>query len=189
MYFCSPSSPASSSSQIISKPKSSLTSSQPIQIPVIPPFKKRYNQISNYPFPPASSNSNSSNTQSTSVSPPKHSDLSIIQQKPRKSKDFVQETQGSLDNPSFAGHSTSSHPDHQITIGSHGAEWTKRLKVAEQSPIHRSTDCIVSKDLGTSSDSELLKPAPSWTNIAAKSIEQHASASKKFKTKSWKRIK
>lgn len=48
----------------------------------------------------------------------------------------------------------------------------KRLKVADQSPIHRSTDCIVSKELGTSSDSELLKPAPSWTNIAMKSTEQ-----------------
>lgn len=44
----------------------------------------------------------------------------------------------------------------------------RRLKVAEQSPIHRSTDCIVSKDLGTSSDSELLKPAPSMLNMAMK---------------------
>jgi anoctamin-8 len=61
-----------------------------------------------------------------------------------------------------------SHPEHQLTIGAHGAEWTRRLKVAEQSPIHRSTDCIVSKDLGTSSDSELMKPAPSWSNVTLK---------------------
>lgn len=58
-----------------------------------------------------------------------------------------------------------------MTIGpSGGAEWARRLKVAESSPIHRSHDCIVAKqDLATSSDSELLKPAPSWTNVALKS--------------------
>lgn len=58
-----------------------------------------------------------------------------------------------------------------MTIGpSGGAEWARRLKVAESSPIHRSHDCIVAKqELATSSDSELLKPAPSWTNVALKS--------------------
>lgn len=74
-----------------------------------------------------------------------------------------------------------SHPEHQLTIGpSGGAEWTRRLKVAEQSPIHRSTDCIVSKELGTSSDSELLKPAPSWTNVALKTTEQAATSELEF---------
>lgn len=93
-----------------------------------------------------------------SVSPPKISEIPPFKQ--RKSKDFVQMEQSSQDG---------SHPEHQLTIGpTGGAEWTRRLKVAESSPIHRSTDCIVSKDLGTSSDSELLKPAPSWTNVALK---------------------
>jgi len=162
------------------------TSSQPIQIPEIPPFRKRNNQHSNYPPSPYASASSQSpqNTpnMSTSASPPKISDIPPY--KPRKSKDFT----GSEINPHQSSSSSSSHhresydsaassakvleiPEHQITIGpTGGAEWARRLKVAEQSsPIHRSTDCIVSKqELGTSSDSELLKPAPSWSNVALK---------------------
>lgn len=45
-----------------------------------------------------------------------------------------------------------------------GAEWAKRLKGVEAS-YHRSTDCIT-KELVVSSDSELLKGAPSWTDVA-----------------------
>ena len=69
--------------------------------------------------------------------------------------------------------------EHHLTIGpSGGAEWARRLKVAEPSPIHRSTDCIITKqELATSSDSELLKPAPSWTNVALKSVDHTATAS------------
>ena len=130
------------------------TTSQPIQIPEIPPFRKHQNQHSNYPPPPSTSQS----TVSMSVSPPKISEIPPFKQ--RKSKDFVQTEHSSQDG---------SHPEHQLTIGpSGGAEWTRRLKVADSSPIHRSTDCIVSKELGTSSDSELMKPAPSWINITSK---------------------
>lgn len=67
--------------------------------------------------------------------------------------------------------------EHHLTIGpSGGAEWARRLKVAESSPIHRSHDCIAAKqELATSSDSELLKPAPSWTNVALKSAAASSS--------------
>lgn len=106
-----------------------------------------------------------------SVSPPKISEIPPYNKQQRKSKDFVQTEQWSQEG---------SHPEHQLTIGAHGAEWTRRLKVAEQSPIHRSTDCIVSKDLGTSSDSELLKPAPSWTNVALKTSEQAGTSERKI---------
>lgn len=134
------------------------TASQPVQIPEIPPFRKHGGQHSNYP----PHQPNIQTPPSTSVSPPKLSEIPPFKQ--RKSKDFVQSEQSSQDG---------GHPEHQLTIGpTGGAEWMKRLKVAEHSPIHRSTDCIVSKDSGTSSDSELLKPAPSWTNIAMKSTEQ-----------------
>lgn len=139
------------------------TISQPVQIPEIPPFRKHENQHSNYP-PHGSIGQIPS---STSVSPPKISEIPPFKQ--RKSKDYAQVEHFSQDG---------SHPEHQLTIGpSGGAEWTRRLKVAEQSPIHRSTDCIVSKELGTSSDSELLKPAPSWTNVALKTTEQAAGTS------------
>lgn len=155
-------SPPSTASSLNSGGVLTKATSPPIQIPEIPPFRKSEYQHSNYPpFKPSSPN-----TQSTSVSPPRIPE--IPQYKKRSSKDLVHSEHSSHDG---------SHPEHQVTIGpSGGAEWMRRLKVAEQSPIHRSTDCIVSKDLGTSSDSELLKPAPSWTNVALKS-EQQASTS------------
>lgn len=167
------------------------TSSQPIQIPEIPPFRKRDNQHSNYP-PPASQGPPTSQSPqtSTSASPPQISDIPPY--KPRKSKDLTptdiqsqhpssshhRESQDSTMSTSIPAHQV---PEHQITIGpTGGAEWARRLKVAEQSPIHRSTDCIVSKqELGTSSDSELLlKPAPSWSNVALKTDQ--AGGSKKM---------
>ena len=143
-----------------------ISASQPIQIPAIPPFKKRDNQHSNYPpHLIASLSPQTTTTTSVSITPP--SNISEIPPfKSRKSSDYTdiqhhrQEHRESQD---------SAVQEHQLTIGpTGGAEWMRRLKVAEQSPIHRSTDCIVSKDLGTSSDSELLKPAPSMLNMAMK---------------------
>lgn len=158
--FCSSPSATSSSTPSVAPTRAT---SQPVQIPEIPPFRKHENQHSNYPPPPSTSQS----IASMSVTPPKLSEIPPFKQ--RKSKDFVQTEQHSQD---------SSHPEHQLTIGpSGGAEWTRRLKVAEASPIHRSTDCIVSKELGTSSDSELLKPAPSWINIATKTEQAGTSKS------------
>lgn len=137
-------------------------SSQPIQIPEIPPFKKRNNQHSNYPPLPCSQSPQTTASTSISVTPPNISEIPPY--KPRKSSDYtdVQRKQGSQD-------SNSAVPENQLTIGASGAEWMRRLKVTEQSPIHRSIDCIASKELATSSDSELLKPAPSLTNVALKS--------------------
>ncbi|CAH1966796.1 unnamed protein product [Acanthoscelides obtectus] len=49
---------------------------------------------------------------------------------------------------------------HHLTIGpGGGVDWVKRLK--DESEIHKSTDCIVSKD-ASSSDSDLLKSIPMW---------------------------
>lgn len=149
-----------------------IASSQPIQIPEIPPFRRSNHQHSNYPPLPSQSPQTTAST-SISVTPPNLSEIPPF--KPRKSSDYSdvhrQEHRESQD---------SAIPEHQLTIGpTGGAEWMRRLKVAEQSPIHRSTDCIISKDkeLATSSDSELLKPAPSLTNVALK-LDMSAESSK-----------
>jgi anoctamin-8 len=157
------------------------TASLPIAIPEIPPFRKRDNQHSNYPPLPGSSPQ--AFTVTASVSPPKII-TEIPPYKPRKSKDLTPTSESHHQAAASSSHRESQdstiggHHEHQITIGpTGGAEWMRRLKVAESSPIHRSTDCIVSsKELGTSSDSELLKPAPSWSNVALKT-EQAASTS------------
>ncbi|KAB0803967.1 hypothetical protein PPYR_00937 [Photinus pyralis] len=85
---------------------------------------------------------------------PHHNPLSItpdsIQEippfKPRKSREWVP---------------VEGEPSHHLTIGpSGGAEWTRKLK-EESGDIHRSTDCITSKD-ASSSDSDLLRSSPIW---------------------------
>nr|CAI5824442.1 unnamed protein product [Callosobruchus analis] len=49
---------------------------------------------------------------------------------------------------------------HHLTIGpGGGVDWVRRLR--DESEIHKSTDCIVSKD-ASSSDSDLLKSIPMW---------------------------
>jgi anoctamin-8 len=172
--FSSPSA-TSSSNQSMGLPAKANT--PPIQIPIIPPFRRHENQHSNYPTPPTTNQfSSSQSTVSMSVSPPRISEIPPFNKQQRKSREYVFSDQLSHDG---------SHPEHQLTIGAHGAEWTRRLKVAEQSPIHRSTDCIVSKDLGTSSDSELLKPAPSWTNVALKTEQAGTSKKNVFRLKSF----
>ncbi|XP_022912435.2 anoctamin-10 isoform X1 [Onthophagus taurus] len=61
--------------------------------------------------------------------------------KPRKSKEWTEEG------------------GYHLTIGpTGGAEWSRRLK---EEDIHRSSDCIASKD-SSSSDSDLLKNSPIW---------------------------
>ncbi|XP_076622385.1 anoctamin 8 white walker isoform X3 [Colletes latitarsis] len=78
------------------------------------------------------------------------------------------------------------HYSHHLTIGPHGGvDWVRRLGLEsggrkssdseisgagsvvgsgdEAIHLHRSTDCIVSKDLASSSDSDLLRSAPPWT--------------------------
>ncbi|CAK9829085.1 Ano8 [Anthophora retusa] len=76
------------------------------------------------------------------------------------------------------------HYSHHLTIGPHGGvDWVRRLGLeaggrkssdseisgagvsgsGDELTLHRSTDCIVSKDLASSSDSDLLRSAPPWT--------------------------
>ncbi|XP_031826677.1 anoctamin 8 white walker isoform X2 [Nomia melanderi] len=75
---------------------------------------------------------------------------------------------------------------HHLTIGPHGGvDWVRRLglepggrkssdseisgagsvngRTDKLQHLHRSTDCIVSKELASSSDSDLLRSAPPWT--------------------------
>ncbi|XP_055550032.1 anoctamin-8 isoform X2 [Wyeomyia smithii] len=129
-------------------------SSPPIQIPEIPPFRKQAHSTIHSPVTQSPQNISSANP-----SPPRIAEIPPF--RPRnKSKDWMPNIE---------------HTEHHLTIGpSGGAEWAKRLKAADPSIIHRSTDCIVAKqqELATGSDSELLKGAPSWNNMAPKVPEQ-----------------
>ncbi|KAG7189856.1 hypothetical protein KM043_017506 [Ampulex compressa] len=80
---------------------------------------------------------------------------------------------------------TTDQYSHHLTIGPHGGvDWVRRLGLeaggrkssdseisgagtgsgsGDELTLHRSTDCIVSKELASSSDSDLLRSAPPWT--------------------------
>ncbi|KAJ6649241.1 Anoctamin-8, partial [Pseudolycoriella hygida] len=111
--------------------------SPPIHIPEIPPFKK--------PQPKPIVN----------PSPPKIPEIPAF--KPRKSKDWDSNQMPPTE-------------EHQLQLPSAAAnpEWARRIKGADSSVIHRSVDCIANKQELTipTPDPELLKGAPSWTNVA-----------------------
>ncbi|XP_017115862.1 uncharacterized protein LOC108138243 isoform X1 [Drosophila elegans] len=57
----------------------------------------------------------------------------------------------------------------KLHIKLHAPEWMSRLKVNDNANLHRSIDCI-SKELGNTADTaDVLKPAPSWCNVAIRS--------------------
>ncbi|XP_044315858.1 uncharacterized protein LOC108048226 isoform X2 [Drosophila rhopaloa] len=57
----------------------------------------------------------------------------------------------------------------KLHIKLHAPEWMSRLKVNDNTNLHRSIDCI-SKELGNTADTaDILKPAPSWCNVAMRS--------------------
>ncbi|XP_058062809.1 anoctamin-8 [Anopheles bellator] len=137
--------------------------SKPIQIPEIPPFRKQAHSTMHSPVGSQSPQATQMMTPSANPSPPRIAEIPPFRPRQR-SKEWMPNIEvGRL-----------KHTEHHLTIGpSGGAEWAKRLKAADPSIIHRSTDCIVAKqqELATGSDSELLKPAPSWTNVAIKANE------------------
>ncbi|EDS32557.1 conserved hypothetical protein [Culex quinquefasciatus] len=133
--------------------------SQPIQIPEIPPFRKQAHSTMHSPVSQSPQNLGLVN-----ASPPRIAEIPPF--RPRiRSKEWMPNIEVSR----------MKHTEHHLTIGpSGGAEWAKRLKAADPSIIHRSTDCIVAKqqELASGSDSELMKAAPSWNNMAPKTVDQ-----------------
>lgn len=131
-----------SSSCVTTSSSPTAKGSPSVAIPEIPSFRKSDNQHSNYS--PFKAVTQSTTSMSISVSPPAVPNITPFRK--RSSKEIVQ-----------------IEHDHKSPSGV--AEWKHRLQVAEQSPIHRSTECIASK---SSADSKLIKPAPSLTNISMK---------------------
>ncbi|XP_055848649.1 anoctamin-8 isoform X2 [Episyrphus balteatus] len=114
-------------------------SSKPIQIPEIPPFRKKSND--------------SAECASSSSPSPRSTPLRYLQMTPPK----IQEI------PPFKIRKTSAESTQNLPITDkaaamhqpHVPEWMSRLKVTEPINIHRSIDCIA------------VKPAPSWSNVAS----------------------
>ncbi|XP_071868794.1 anoctamin 8 white walker isoform X7 [Bombus fervidus] len=111
---------------------------------------------------------------SSTPSPEQHPATVIVGRRSREWLPTESEASGGTD-----------HYSHHLTIGPHGGvDWVRRLGLeaggrkssdseisgagtvsgsGDELTLHRSTDCIVSKDLASSSDSDLLRSAPPWT--------------------------
>ncbi|XP_033175268.1 anoctamin-8 isoform X8 [Bombus impatiens] len=111
---------------------------------------------------------------SSTPSPEQHPATVIVARRSREWLQTESEASGGTD-----------HYSHHLTIGPHGGvDWVRRLGLeaggrkssdseisgagtvsgsGDELTLHRSTDCIVSKDLASSSDSDLLRSAPPWT--------------------------
>ncbi|XP_060832807.1 anoctamin-8-like isoform X7 [Bombus pascuorum] len=111
---------------------------------------------------------------SSTPSPEQHPATVIVGRRSREWLQTESEASGGTD-----------HYSHHLTIGPHGGvDWVRRLGLeaggrkssdseisgagtvsgsGDELTLHRSTDCIVSKDLASSSDSDLLRSAPPWT--------------------------
>ncbi|KAL9924394.1 anoctamin 8 white walker isoform 3-T4 [Glossina fuscipes fuscipes] len=54
----------------------------------------------------------------------------------------------------------------------HAPEWMSRLKVSDNINLHRSIDCIAKELKSTTDTMDILKPAPSWSNVTMKAPQQ-----------------
>ncbi|XP_055372049.1 anoctamin-8 [Condylostylus longicornis] len=140
----------------------SLAKSQPMYIPEIPPFRQKKSQ--------------------QQQDKRRDSENSITGESPRKPQQVPKIGEIASIPPFKARKSSESTPHTNLEIKDknklmplHVPEWISRLKVNESTNIHRSIDCIASKEIASNSDSDVLKPAPSWTNVAGPSTSTTSS--------------
>ncbi|KAI8117035.1 Anoctamin-8 [Lucilia cuprina] len=162
-----------------------LNTRQPMHIPEIPPFRKK------------SSDSADHTGSSTSSSPQRTSAISIVNaaaisntrqpliatplssSPPTLSSNPNQQTSAKIPEiPPYKARKISAESTTHLnlsdkyTLKTHAPEWMSRLKVSDNINLHRSIDCIA-KELKSNTDTmDILKPAPSWSNVAIKTQPQ-----------------
>ncbi|XP_065357895.1 uncharacterized protein wwk isoform X1 [Calliphora vicina] len=168
-----------------------LNTRQPMHIPEIPPFRKK------------SSDSADHTGSSTSSSPQRTSATSIVNaaattsttRQPLIATPLSSSSSPPLINPNqpagakipeippykarkiSAESTTHLNLSDKYTLKTHAPEWMSRLKVSDNINLHRSIDCIA-KELKSNTDTmDILKPAPSWSNVAIKTQQQQVTAS------------
>ncbi|XP_028899707.2 uncharacterized protein LOC105217978 isoform X2 [Zeugodacus cucurbitae] len=136
---------------------------QPIHIPEIPPFRKKSSDSADHTGSSASSSPQRSRHPLISTPPP-----SMLQHQPTKIPEIPPYKQRKIS----AESATHIHMSDKFMLKSHAPEWMSRLKVSDNINLHRSIDCIA-KELQSNTDTaDILKPAPSWSNVAIKSPTQ-----------------
>ncbi|KAH8410308.1 hypothetical protein KR009_011011 [Drosophila setifemur] len=121
---------------------------QAMLIQEIPPFRKKSTDSAD------STNSSPQRTTMRQLSGQRDPQQTIPEIPPFKTRKISAES------------STHLNMSDKLHIKLHAPEWMSRLKVNDNANLHRSIDCI-SKELGNTAD--ILKPAPSWCNVAMKS--------------------
>ncbi|XP_023170241.2 anoctamin-8 isoform X3 [Drosophila hydei] len=154
---------ASASTLALNSAAASYAASMHIQ--EIPPFRKK-------------SSDSADQTGSSTGSSPQRASMRQLQQLTHQQQQLQQQQQQSTriaEIPPYSKQrkiSTESATNlplsDKLHIKLHAPEWMSRLKVNDNANLHRSIDCIA-KELGNNADnSDILKPAPSWSNVALK---------------------
>ncbi|XP_049318320.1 uncharacterized protein LOC105227099 isoform X2 [Bactrocera dorsalis] len=135
---------------------------QPIHIPEIPPFRKKSSDSADQTGSSASSSPQRSRHPLISTPPP------MLQHQPTKIPEIPPYKQRKIS----AESATHINMSDKLMLKAHAPEWMSRLKVSDNINLHRSIDCIA-KELQSNTDTtDILKPAPSWSNVAIKSPTQ-----------------
>ncbi|XP_034099300.1 anoctamin-8 isoform X2 [Drosophila albomicans] len=142
-----------STSTVVDNPGSRM---QSMHIQEIPPFRKK---------------SSDSAGSSTSSSPQRCSKRQLQlqqlqQQHPTKIAEIPPYSKTRKISAESATHLQMSEKLH---IKLHAPEWMSRLKVNDNANLHRSIDCISKELINNTDNTDILKPAPSWSNVALKS--------------------
>ncbi|EDW11774.2 uncharacterized protein Dmoj_GI13291, isoform C [Drosophila mojavensis] len=131
----------------------------PMHIQEIPPFRKK------------SSDSADQTGSSTGSSPQRASMRQLLQSthQQQQQQQQIAEIPPYSKQRKISTESVANVPlSDKLHIKLHAPEWMSRLKVNDNVNLHRSIDCIA-KELGNTADnSDILKPAPSWSNVALK---------------------
>ncbi|KAH8324859.1 hypothetical protein KR074_009464 [Drosophila pseudoananassae] len=128
---------------------------QSMHIQEIPPFRKKSSDSADHTG--SSTSSSPQRTTMRQLSGQRDPQQTIPEIPPYKTRKVSAES------------STHLNMSDKLHIKLHAPEWMSRLKVNDNTNLHRSIDCIA-KELGNTADTaDILKPAPSWCNVAMKS--------------------
>ncbi|KAH8244267.1 hypothetical protein KR026_004732 [Drosophila bipectinata] len=128
---------------------------QSMHIQEIPPFRKKSSDSADHTG--SSTSSSPQRTTMRQLSGQRDPQQTIPEIPPYKTRKISAES------------STHLNMSDKLHIKLHAPEWMSRLKVNDNTNLHRSIDCIA-KELGNTADTaDILKPAPSWCNVAMKS--------------------
>ncbi|KAM8715564.1 hypothetical protein ACLKA7_002591 [Drosophila subpalustris] len=137
---------------------------QSMQIQEIPPFRTRSSDSADH-----TGSSTGSSPQRPSMRQLQLQQLQHPQQLQQQQTSKISEIPPYSKSRKVSAESASHLPiSDKLHMKLHAPEWMSRLKVNDNANLHRSIDCIAKELTSNVDNADILKPAPSWSNVALK---------------------